>query len=99
VPWGFILISLSCEVNADKTTQALLIPNVLAGEDVSSVSVLGVASDGSGMTTYLYFRHDPGHSNVVKGLNLLIPRVAKADEWECYRNCLGKRRSMDVDRC
>jgi hypothetical protein len=43
------------QVGATETTQTLIIPNFLS-PGVSSVSVLGVDSDG--VTTYLYFQPD-----------------------------------------
>jgi hypothetical protein len=53
-----ILPAFSSEVRTDEITQTLLIPEPFLGDDVSSASVIGVASDGSGMTTFLYFEPD-----------------------------------------
>jgi hypothetical protein len=67
VPWNFIFISLSYAVRASKITQTLLIPDAFASEPVASISVLGVASDGSGMTTFLYFEPDPVENTMFIG--------------------------------
>jgi hypothetical protein len=73
-PGSCVLTSLplSYEVSANKITQTLLIPTGVAGDDISSVSVIGVASDGSGLITFVYFEHFPGESTTFIGLNLLL---------------------------
>ena len=60
------LPALSPEVRTDEITQTLLMPGEGAG--ISSVSVIGVASDGSGMTTFLYFA--PIGSTTALGVDL-----------------------------
>ena len=56
-----LLPSFSLEVHTNEKTQMLLIPSneFIAGVSSVSVSMIGVASDGSGMTTFLYFEPDP----------------------------------------
>ena len=62
---------LSYEVGTKEITQTLLIPHI-DDSAVSSISVIGVDSDGSGITTFLYFRQFPATSTMVIGIDLLL---------------------------
>jgi hypothetical protein len=53
-PWSYVLTSLSYKADTNGITQTLLIP-ALADDTIYSVEMIGVASDGSGMTSYLYY--------------------------------------------
>jgi hypothetical protein len=59
----------SCEVRTNEVTQTIIVPPVGIAFGVSSVSVIGVASDGSGMTTFLYFRPFPEDATTIIGLH------------------------------
>ena len=61
-------------------TQTLLIPVDAVFATVASVSLIGVASDGSGMTTFLYFEPLPEITTTFIGLDLFwFETFAKAD--------------------
>jgi hypothetical protein len=62
---GFVFSPSFCyQAGATEITQTLLIPY----NEVSSISILGVASDG--MTTFVYFEPDPENSMTFKGMGL-----------------------------
>jgi hypothetical protein len=76
------LLPLSYEVGTNEITQTLLIPP----GDVTSISAIGVATDGSGMTTFLYFLPPDGF----KGLDLLVGNFDKPNHWEWSSDCLSE---------
>ena len=62
---------LSYEVGTNQITRTIIIPPV-ERDGVSSISVIGVASDGSEITTFLYFIPSPEQTTTFIRLDLFL---------------------------